>query len=215
LSYLYCLWVLAAYLLGAVPTSYLAGRLLRGIDLRRTGSGNLGATNVFRTLGAGPAAAVLVFDMLKGLVPVLWFPGFSGLAFDGVGGEIFFRVVLGLAAMAGHVFSPFVGFRGGKGVATCAGVFLALCPKVLGLCVVVWIALMASFRIVSLASLGSAVALPVFVFLATDPGASGVWILRVFSLVIAAAVFLTHRANIGRLLRGQEKKLSRQGRDLS
>lgn len=195
----------AAYLLGAVPTSYLAGRLLRGIDLRRHGSGNLGATNVFRTLGVTPAVAVLALDILKGFCASFWLPGWFGLD----GSLVAPGMILGFPAIAGHVFSPFVRFKGGKGVATAAGVFLALAPKALGICVVVWALLMALSRIVSVASLGAALALPVALFLTASGPDAGVWLLRGFGILISLAVIVTHRSNIVRLARGEEKRLSR------
>jgi acyl phosphate:glycerol-3-phosphate acyltransferase len=205
LSVRFLVSVFAAYLLGAVPTSYLAGRLLRGIDLRRHGSGNLGATNVFRTLGVTPAVAVLTLDILKGFCAAFWLTGWFALD----GNQVALGMVLGFAAIAGHVFSPFVRFRGGKGVATAAGVFLALAPKALGICVVVWAALMALSRIVSVASLGAALALPVALFLTTSGSGAESWLLRGFGILISAAVIVTHRSNIVRLARGEEKRLSR------
>jgi len=114
---------LGAFISGAVPTSYFVGKLLRGIDLREHGSGNLGATNVFRVMGTVPALLVLTVDVVKGFVPVFWFPALAGTP-----DSITLQCVLGLCAVAGHMFSPFVGFRGGKGVATGAGVVLAISP---------------------------------------------------------------------------------------
>ena len=116
-----------------------------------------------------------------------------------------------LAAVAGHIFSPFVGFRGGKGVATAAGVFLAICPLAVLYCLAVWGAVFALFRIVSVASLAAALCLPLFVRLTVDPALPGFAVISSFSYGIALAVILTHRSNIGRLFRGQEKRLSRGG----
>ena len=113
--------LLAAYLIGAVPTSYLIGRMARGIDLREHGSGNLGATNAFRVLGWRLALPVLLIDVFKG-----WFPAFVFPRLDGAGWE--WALAYGAAAILGHVFSVYVNFKGGKGVATGAGVFLALAP---------------------------------------------------------------------------------------
>lgn len=210
--FLLVLLILAAYLTGAIPTGYLAGRLLKGIDLRDHGSGNLGATNVFRNLGATPAILVLLFDMFKGFAPVFWFPLLAGPGGPERMALTAFRLVLGLAAILGHMFSPFVRFKGGKGVATAAGIFLALAPQALGLCLAVWIVLMSLFRIVSVASLGAALALPVAVFLTTSGQHDGDLLLRGFSLFVAAVVVYSHRGNISRLIRGEEKRLTR-GRD--
>ncbi|MCE5270955.1 glycerol-3-phosphate 1-O-acyltransferase PlsY [bacterium] len=199
----------AAYFLGAVPTSYLTGRLLRGIDLRAHGSGNLGATNVFRTLGVAPAVFVLALDIFKGFSAAHWLPLIAPLLC--ASHRVALGMTLGFAAIAGHVYSPFVGFRGGKGVAAAAGVFLALAPKALAVCVVVWALLMLLTRIVSVASIAAALALPVAIVLTTEAGTGESWLLRGFGILICLAVIITHRSNIGRLVRGEEKRLSRGG----
>jgi len=128
------LWLLASYVLGAVPTSHLVSRTFANIDLRAHGSGNLGATNLFRVLGWRYAVPVALFDIAKGAIPVLMFaPGASG--------STLFALACGVAAVVGHVFSVFVGFKGGKGVATAAGVMLGLTPLALGAAAGVWIVL--------------------------------------------------------------------------
>jgi glycerol-3-phosphate acyltransferase PlsY len=197
-----------AFLAGAFPTSYFAGKLLRGIDLREHGSGNLGATNIYRVMGPGPAVAVLVVDIFKGFAPVFWLPRAIGLQ-----GEMLLMCTLAVAAVLGHVFSPFVGFRGGKGVATAAGVILAICPAAIGICLLAWALVFAIFRIVSVASLTAALALPPAIWFTLDRSAQGFGTVQVFGLALAAGVFYTHRSNIGRLLRGEEKRLSRGGGD--
>jgi acyl phosphate:glycerol-3-phosphate acyltransferase len=116
------LQLLAAYLMGAIPFAYLAGRALRGIDIRRHGSGNVGATNVMRVLGKGPGAAVLALDMGKGALAAAWLPGLAAPPLEA------WPAVLGLAAVLGHSYTCFLGFKGGKGVATSAGVLLGLAP---------------------------------------------------------------------------------------
>ena len=203
----YIIMALAAFLAGAFPTSYLAGRLLQGINLREYGSGNLGATNVYRVMGLRPAIIVLAVDMFKGFAPVFWLPSFTSQI-----DPVALKVVLGLAAVAGHVFSPFVGFRGGKGVATGAGVVFAICPLAVLLCLAVWCAVLALFKIVSLASIAAAVSLPVFVNLTMEHSGAGFATIQVFSIVLAAVVFFTHRSNIKRLIKGEEKRLTRGGR---
>ncbi|MBM3221938.1 MAG: hypothetical protein FJZ38_25265 [Candidatus Rokubacteria bacterium] len=131
---LMALWLLASYVLGAVPTSHLVSRTFANIDLRAHGSGNLGATNLFRVLGWRYAVPVALFDIAKGAIPVLVFaPGASG--------STLFALACGVAAVVGHVFSVFVGFKGGKGVATAAGVMLGLTPLALGAAAGVWIVL--------------------------------------------------------------------------
>ena len=188
-------WLLAAYLLGAIPASYLAGRL-RGIDLREHGSKNLGATNVYRVLGWRFAIPVALFDVGKGAVPVAVFGRWSGVAWEG------FPAVLGVAAVMGHIFSPFIRFRGGKGVATAAGVFVALAPLALLVAVIVWTVCLRLTGYVSLSSLVAAGTFPLWVRL-TAPGSEPAFYA---SIGLAAAVFFTHRHNIARLLAGTENR---------
>jgi len=208
-------WIVASYLLGALPTSYLAGRLLRGIDLRRHGSGNLGATNAFRVLGPGTGALVLGVDILKGYIAVFFVPALAGLEPGGSRAAVVLQIIVGAAAVAGHIFNPFFRFRGGKGVATATGIFLALCPAAVGLSFAVWLLIMAVFRIVSVASLSAAFSLPFFVYLTAGHHLAGFGVVQAFSVFFTFAIVWTHRSNIGRLLRGEEKRLSRGGRTSS
>jgi acyl phosphate:glycerol-3-phosphate acyltransferase len=187
------LWVVASYLLGSVPSSYLAGRWVRGIDLRDHGSGNLGATNTFRVLGARVAAPVMIADMLKGFVPVALFPQTDGVEAWG------WALAYGAAAILGHVFSIYMGFRGGKGVATATGVFLALSPVAVGLALVGWLVVLRLGRMVSLASIVAAVLLVVGL-LATEDRPE----VLTLGIFVAAFVVYAHRANIRRILRGEE-----------
>ena len=194
--------VVAGYLLGSIPFAYLAGKLTRGIDLRQHGSGNLGATNVYRTLGGKIAAVVLVLDALKGAVPVLMVQRF------GVGDHlVLWAVAAGVAAIAGHAKPIFLLWRGGgKGVATAAGVFLALAPVPTLAALATWLVVVLLSGYVSLASLAAAIALPIAI--AALVGMSSV--LFGVSVVIALFVFWTHRANIGRLRRGEEHRFGRK-----
>lgn len=196
------LGLVAAYLLGSTPFAYFAGRLLRGIDLREHGSGNLGATNVYRTLGAVAAIVVLVLDAAKGALPVLLFPAITGT--DGGG----WPAAFGIAAIIGHV-RPYAGFfkGGGKGVATASGVFAALAPVPFLAAFVTFVAVVAATRYVSLGSMLGAVALALTVALreGTRSTLTGV------AVALAAFVVWTHRANIGRLRRGEESRLGRPG----
>lgn len=190
--------LIAAYALGSIPAAYLAGRW-KGIDLRKHGSGNLGATNVFRVLGPRIGVAVFAFDMLKGAVPVLFF-------WRGVDPTILSVVVVqilcGVAAIAGHVRPLWLGFgKGGKGVATAGGVFLALAPIETGLALAAFALTLLASGYVSLGSMIAAVLLPVLLFIR-----DGVSPLFVVCALIALFVFWTHRANIGRLRRGQEHR---------
>lgn len=191
------LLLVASYLLGAVPTSYIVGRLARGIDLREHGSCNLGATNAFRVLGWRLALPILIVDILKGWGPTFLFPLWDAsppgwaLAYGGM-------------AVIGHVFSVFVRFRGGKGVATGAGVFLALAPAAALASFVVWAVTVYLTRIVSLASLLGALTLPITVWVVEGDTP----VLRV-AVALAVFVYYSHRANIRRLVRGEEPKISR------
>ncbi|MBI4409563.1 MAG: glycerol-3-phosphate 1-O-acyltransferase PlsY [Gemmatimonadetes bacterium] len=196
-------WLLLplAYLVGATPTSYLAGQLARGIDLRRHGSGNLGATNVFRVLGWRVAIPVLVLDIAKGWAPTFLLPRWD------TSPAVEWAAAYGGAAVLGHVYSLYVGLRGGKGVATSAGVLLALAPVATLAGLAVWAALLALTRIVSVASLSAALVLPAAVYLTRAGGT-----VFVLSLLLAAFIVYAHRANIRRLLRGEEHRFGRSTR---
>lgn len=189
------LWLVTSYLLGSVPASYLAGRL-RGVDLRRAGSGNLGATNTFRVLGAKVAAPVMLFDVLKGFVPTFFFAGWAGLAEPA---RLGWSLAFGAAAIVGHVFSLYLRFKGGKGVATAAGVFLALAPLAVGVALLVWLTVLRLGRMVSLASIVAALTLLAVLLALPHPAA-----VRGLGAAIAGFVVFAHRANLGRIRRGEE-----------
>jgi len=184
-----------AYLLGATPTSYVAGKLGRGIDLRQHGSQNLGATNVYRVLGWRYAIPVGLIDVAKGVVPVAILGPWSN-------GPAWFTVALGIAAVLGHMFSPYVRFRGGKGVATAAGVFLALAPVAVLISLLIWGATLWFSGYVSVASLTVALLFPVWVWV-TEPGQPYTfWA----AIVLALLLVYTHRRNIERLRQGTENR---------
>jgi acyl phosphate:glycerol-3-phosphate acyltransferase len=190
--------VLLSYLAGSIPSAYLAGKA-RGVDLRKHGSGNLGATNVVRVLGAKIGAAVFIADLLKGFLPVYFLPRYT----ETLQPE-YWALVFGVAAIAGHVKPIFLlGKGGGKGVATASGVFLALAFVPMLVAEVLWILVFYFTRYVSLASLVGAAALPIAILIWSRDPRSPVF---VASVVIATFVFWTHRANIGRLRRGEEHK---------
>ena len=190
-------WVLLllSYLLGAIPNSYLAGRLVRGIDLREHGSGNLGATNTFRVLGPRVAAPVMLLDMVKGFIPTALFAQWDG------NNSWAWALAYGAAAIAGHVFPVYMRFRGGKGVATATGVFLALSPVAVAIALGVWLIVLRVGRMVSLASV-SAAAVLVGVLVLTESRSE----VLTLGIVVAAFVIYAHRANIGRILRGEEHR---------
>lgn len=209
-------WSLAlaiAYLAGSIPTAYLAGRLLKGVDLRTVGSGNLGATNVYRNLGAVPAVLVLALDAAKGALPVYFLPReIAGVFFFESRELLWWGLACGVMAIVGHAKPIFLLWKGGgKGVATAAGVFAALAPVALGVALIVFIAVAAGSGIVSLASLAAALVLPIAV--AVTMSASS----PVFSVatLVAAFVIWSHRANIGRLRSGTEPRTFGRGKEAS
>jgi glycerol-3-phosphate acyltransferase PlsY len=190
--------LLAAYLFGSTPTSYLLART-RGIDLREWGSGNLGATNLYRAAGLGLASVCLVVDAGKGFVPARFFS-----RFDGVGAPQL-ALAYGAAAILGHIFSVWVKFRGGKGVATGAGVYLALAPAAVGFGFGIWVLVILTLRIASVASLAAATSLPALVWLTGHRFDFVFW----SSLPLVLLVWWTHRSNVRRLITGREPRVAR------
>jgi glycerol-3-phosphate acyltransferase PlsY len=193
-----------SYASGSLPFAWLAGRAA-GVDLRQQGSGNLGATNVFRVLGWKIGLAVFVADALKGALPVLLLPPRIESTID----PGLWAIACGIAAIAGHVRPLFLRFRkGGKGVATAAGVFFALAPLPMLVTFGLFVAVVLVTGYVSLGSLLSAVMLPAFLLVTQGSRAP----LFVVSVIIASFVFWTHRANIGRLRRGEEHRFGKRSR---
>jgi len=193
------LLAICAFFLGAIPFGFIAGKL-RGVDLRQVGSGNIGATNVMRELGKGPGSIVLLLDVLKGLAPVLAARSLLLL-------PSWWVVGIGLCAILGHIYSPFVRFRGGKGVATSLGVLIGLSPLIAAISFALFVLVVLLTRYVSLGSIVGAVAQAVL-FWVLPPGATPAENLpyRLFGLVAAVFVIIRHRANIQRLLRGEENR---------
>lgn len=191
--------ILVSYLIGAVPTAYILGKLLKGIDLRRYGSGNVGATNAWRILGKRIGTATLMIDILKGVIAVTliarFFPG-------RIIEDVFIRKFLcGIAAIIGHNFPVYLRFRGGKGVATSAGVFLGLAPKLLGIAALLWSGILIVTGYISLASMIAALSLPVLSILFNYPTA-----MHWFSMALGILILIQHRSNIRRLFKGEEKR---------
>ncbi|HKP29240.1 MAG TPA: glycerol-3-phosphate 1-O-acyltransferase PlsY [Gemmatimonadales bacterium] len=191
-------WFLASYLLGSLPTSWIVVRLVKGQDLRTLGSGNLGATNLFRQLGWRWALPAAVIDVAKGTVPVLVFGPRAG------GGDLM-ALALGVTAVLGHVFSLFVNFKGGKGVATGAGVLLGLAPWAALVAIAIWAVIVKVSGYVSLGSIVAAAALVPALWLIYPAKHD---LLLPFAL-LAAMIILLHRANIQRLLKGTEHRFGR------
>lgn len=185
--------VVISYLVGSIPTGLLLGKAY-GIDVRKEGSGNIGATNLYRTLGRKVGVMTLIGDCLKGLVPVL------AIKFSTLPPE--YAAWVGLSAFSGHVFSMFLRFRGGKGVATALGVFLALAPMAVAIAIAVFAALMFAWRYVSLGSICAAAVMPVAVALLGGSSRT----LVVVTLLIAVVVIVRHHENIRRLIAGTENR---------
>lgn len=182
-----------AFLCGSFPTAYVVGRM-RGTDIRQHGSGNVGATNAFRVLGKGTGFFVFLVDFAKGYLPVF--------IFLRSGGDPNIAAWIGLAAILGHVFTPFLGFRGGKGVATGAGILMASHPLLMAGGMGVWVGCFLVTRIVSISSLASLAAVNVLSYMAPVGNRS-----RAAFFLILVLVSWTHRDNLARLRRGTEKKI--------
>ncbi|MFH0918027.1 MAG: glycerol-3-phosphate 1-O-acyltransferase PlsY [Candidatus Omnitrophota bacterium] len=195
-------------MIGAVPTAYLFGRMLKGIDIRKVGSGNVGATNALRVLGKGPAVAVLFLDILKGILAVVFLGNYFAEKSVWLSAQNL-RILIGLTCICGHNWTVFLQFKGGKGIATTFGVLLGLSliipglNSVIGLLILIWFIVFLAFRIVSLASICCGIALPVFSFLFKLPG-----MLVYLSILLCIFVIIRHKANLARIFLGQEPRLS-------
>ncbi|MFN8548338.1 MAG: glycerol-3-phosphate 1-O-acyltransferase PlsY [Candidatus Eisenbacteria bacterium] len=201
----WALVILASFVLGSIPTALWCGRALRGIDLREHGSGNLGATNVYRVLGRGWGITVLLLDAAKGSVAVALARHLAGETSGGA----WLPIAALFASVAGHMFTPFARWRGGKGVATTAGGWLALAPQVLAIVLGFWILVFACTRIVSIASILAGLALPIVLAWKSDAPISDpmVWA----GAAVGLLILIRHRANIQRLRRGEESRLVLRG----
>lgn len=194
--------VLLAYIAGSIPSAVWAGKLFHGIDVREHGSGNAGATNTVRVLGWKTGIPVLIFDLLKGWLAAM-LPLFMKAADGGSEQMMALQIACGIAAILGHVFPLFAGFRGGKGVATTFGVLLALHPWLTLTCAGIFLVVLFASGYVSLGSITAAVMFPVLLMTAFDTPSL---LFRVFSVLVAIAIVLTHNKNIRRLLNGEENR---------
>jgi len=195
--------IIIAYLLGSIPTALIISRKYFGIDIREYGSGNMGATNTFRVLGSRYGTIVMVFDILKGMFAVSLFtflPHYLSNELDRTN----FMIGLGLAAVLGHVFPIFADFKGGKGVATLFGMILAVQPVVAISCVGVFLLVLYLTRYVSLSSILGALMLPISVLWIWNENEV---MYRIFTLLVAFMVIITHQKNISRILRGVESRV--------
>jgi len=200
--------LLSAYLLGSIATAVWVGKKFHGIDVREHGSGNAGATNVIRVLGWKTGVPVLLIDVFKGWLAAM-LPVFLSLAGQGTALLTNLQILAGVAAVLGHIFPVFAGFRGGKGVATIFGVLLAIHPLLTLSCMGVFLSGLLLTGYVSVSSMSAGIAFPVFLFLFFDTPSI---YFKIFSLVVAVAILITHRKNISRLLKGEESKLIRKGK---
>lgn len=198
--------IVLSYLAGSIPTSIIFSKLFRGIDIREHGSGNAGGTNAMRILGWKLGGSVMLIDVLKGVLATLFI---STIRIDTLSlNPELVQILAGLSAIFGHIWTVFAGFRGGKGVGTGAGMLISLYPTVLLICLVIFIIMLLTFRMVSLASMTAATSLPIVLFLLKafrDYQVSD--LLLYFSIFIAILIVFTHRSNIQRILKGNENKI--------
>ncbi|MBV6513526.1 MAG: Glycerol-3-phosphate acyltransferase [Ignavibacteriaceae bacterium] len=215
--------VILSYLVGSIPTGIIISRLVKGIDIREHGSGNMGGTNVFRVLGWKFGLLVLLLDALKGVIAVVFiarlpmevFPFTNATPFDDF---TLVQLIAGSAAMLGHVFTVFAGFKGGKGVATGLGILAAVTTVDLLIGIGLFMIIVSIWRYVSLGSMIGALSIPVTLIIREnlfDAHIEGYWTLLPFLIVISLFVVFTHRKNISRLISGTENKISFSGKSSS
>lgn len=199
--------ILISYLIGSIPTAYIFGKTLKGIDIRRHGSGNVGATNALRVLGRGPGLVCLILDVLKGVLPVVFLGKIAAAQFPVHARESIY-IAVGISSICGHTWTVFLNFKGGKGIATTLGVLIGLAISfngilpIIGLLLVVWGISFAFTKIVSISSIIAAIALPLFM-LAFKQSLT----LIAASTILSVFVIIRHKSNITRLMQGKENKL--------
>lgn len=202
----YIVIVFVSYLVGSFPTAIITGKLLKGIDIREFGSGNAGGTNVFRVLGKTAGIFVMAFDIFKGAVATYYV---SQIIFaDFLLPTVYLQIIAGIAAITGHIWTIFAGFKGGKGVGTAAGMLLILYPVAILICFILFLMIVFTTKYVSLGSISAAICLPVILFVLhhyfdkpVEP------VLQGLAIFIAILIVYTHRSNIQRLLSGTENKM--------
>ncbi|MBD2714274.1 glycerol-3-phosphate 1-O-acyltransferase PlsY [Microvirga sp. STR05] len=197
--------LVAAYLLGSIPTALWVGQRFFGLDIREHGSGNAGATNTFRVLGKKPGSFVMAIDVLKGWAATSLAQVMLNQGAIEAGQLLYFQLACGILAILGHIYPVFAGFRGGKGVATVLGMMLAIAPATVGVCILVFLAVLATTQYVSLSSMTAGVAFALLQLLPAFRPQNQllVW----FGFILAALLIYTHRANIGRLRAGTESRV--------
>lgn len=203
------LLLFASYVTGSIPTGIIMGKVVKGIDIREHGSGNAGATNVFRVLGWKYALIVVAFDVFKGWLPAaVYATSIHGLPIQDTG---VVQILCGFAAVLGHIYTIFAGFKGGKGVGTIGGMLIALFPTAVPLCLIVFATALILTGYVSVGSILASISLPIFLFILpplglADPAPLS---LLVFSLLIPWFIIFTHRSNISRLRHGNENRFEK------
>jgi len=202
----YVIGIAISYLFGGIPFGFLAAKVLKGVDIRTVGSGNIGATNVSRVLGKGGFAGVFILDFLKGFLPVVLFASVILHFAEGIT-SVNLRIILGLSAIVGHMFTPFLNFKGGKGVATSCGVFFGLVPVAAACALGVWLVTLGIWRYVSLSSMLAAVALPTAFILTNRESLGENVAITFFCALVALLVIIRHASNIKRLLKGTENRV--------
>ncbi len=195
----YLISFLVGFFSGAIPCGFIISKL-KGIDIRKHGSGNIGFSNVFRTVGKIEGISVLFLDIAKGFLPVLLLIRYYGYHYG---------IIAGIAAVLGHMFTPVLKFKGGKGVATGLGIFIGLAPLSALFTFIVWLIVVVISRYVSLGSLTAAIALPLFIYFSRFIGRDEYNIfLLLFTILVCLLVIIMHRPNIKRLVQGKERKFS-------
>ena len=192
-----------AYLLGSIPSAIWIGKRFHNIDVREHGSGNAGATNVIRVLGWKTGIPVLIIDIAKGWLAAM-LPVFLHLADKNTALLTNLQIFAGIIAIIGHILPVFAGFRGGKGVATVFGVFLAIQPLLTISCMGVFLVMLFTTGIVSISSMSAGLSFPLFLFLFFNTPSL---LFKIFAIIVGTALIVTHRKNIGRIWRGEENKL--------
>jgi len=197
----FALSLIVAYLIGSIPASYITAKLMKGVDIRKHGSGNVGATNVLRTAGKGPGIVALILDILKGVIAVTLLSKIAYGFVDVIDYESF-RILMGLAVISGHIWSVFLKLKGGKGVATSAGVLIVLCPKAFGIAALVFILVVLATKYISLGSILSSISLPISLAIIGEPIQ-----LVLFGITLCMISTYKHKANIKRLINNEESQI--------
>ena len=195
------IYLLMAYLCGAIPFAYIISKYLKNVDIRKCGSGNPGATNVFRTVSKPLGILTFVLDALKGFIPV-YFAGF-------INPSIYFILAVALVTVIGHIYTVFLNFKGGKGVATGCGVFIAFAPIVTVICFLIFVITLSISKYVALSSMFAAISLPILLKVFHYPN-----IIVLFAVMIMIIVIIRHLSNIKRILNGTESKIMTKNKEV-